>query len=237
MSEQRIALRKLVTVWDNVMGLVDQLGGEVRPKQGDQIFSPIDATTGSFSFEVRPVTIYVPERASAVSGVWLYIVLKGRISVAEQGVREQLQTTNFGTEVAYFREKLPTMEHVYGAHYDYAPAHKGHPLFHAQMRGYGERALLASQHFQLNYERLEGDATSGLLRTVRLPCAQLDAFSTVFQVASDHLIDQNSSAEKLKLLDDLASEVGKIRGISDIVHKVHSAQCMRAVHWYPTSTD
>jgi len=234
MSEQRIALRKIVEIWDNCAGIFEQINAEIRPKHGEQLFFGVEdpGVADSFQFEMRPATLYVPERASSHT-TYLYIVLKGRISVRAQDVRDRLRTTGFATEIAYFREKLPTLQHVYGAHYDYAPSHRAHPLFHAQLKEYGDRSAEAAKHFSFSYDGVDDNSMKGILRTARLPCAQLDVFSTLLQVAADHLIDDKSSAEQLSLLEALAAETRKIQGIGDILGVIHEAQCMRGSHWYP----
>lgn len=243
MSQQGIALRKLGIAWDNARGYFEELGGEVFPKTATSIFTQ-DTTrvypSDCCAFRVKAVTFVVSERAKNPLD-YIFIVAKGRISISTVDV-SLLRTMDFSTEVAYFRQKNDSdkdamkLDHVFGAHFDYAPGQNGHPCFHAQMNDLDDFKEVLAAKYRVN----TGDGSNymtSILRNARLPSAQMDIFSFMLQVAADHLVHEDSAPAQLATLRDLASEVGKLKGLPDLLRGITSRQCTRAVHWYQNAVD
>lgn len=224
--------------WNAMKAKLEQLGQHVvRPDDGYRIFKLIDddprTPQGQIAYSVDPVVFHVPERAS--DSLNMYIVVKGRIYVDHDTLKTEkvLKTTNFGTEVGYFRFKQDKLNHVYGAHYDFSYNEVGHPLFHGQMRSFKDRGALVSE----NYDGIDPepiDYMEKVLRTVRLPTAQMDFFGVVLQIAADHLMNQFSSGDQIRAFEELC-EISK--GIQGAAHRWaelnEAGSCMRARHWYP----
>ncbi len=186
-------------------------------------------------FLVKPVTFVVPERAKYPLDL-IYIVAKGRIGICS-GDTTLLKTKDFSTEVAYFRRKddkdrnSMKLDHVYGAHFDYAPGQQGHPLFHAQMNDLDQFKQVVAAKYRVPTEN-GSNFMASILRNTRLPSAQMDIFSFMLQVAADHLIYEGSTPLQRMALKDLASEVSALKGAPDLLQAITASQCTRSVHWY-----
>lgn len=228
------AKRLLVDQWNNVVTQLGRLNvPDTRPIDGHQIFVLIDypKVEGQIAFTVNPVTFNVPERADGSAD--MYITVKGRIYLDEEAVRtnRKLTTVSFGTEVAYFRMRQGKLNHVYGAHYDFSLNEIGHPIFHAQMKSFVERGQLVSDIFTLDCE--SEDQIANVLRTVRVPTAQMDFFALVLQICADHLMSKNSSAEQRDAFEDLRQASYSIQGAGHLWAQLADAPpCMRTQHWY-----
>lgn len=237
------AQKKLVEQWRNARAQLERLQMfEVRPDDDHSRFR-LDSTsrgTPVIRFEVEPTTFLVPERASDLrSSPNLYITVRGRISLNRDAIaKQEIKTESFATEVAYFRHKgtnqvgRNVFDHIYAAHFDHAVDEIGHPVFHAQMQSYPERI----DELQRNYA-VEGDIDNnylkGILRTVRIPTAQMDFFSFVVQVCADHLIHKDSSPEDIQVFEELRDCTRPIIGVSHLLPELTKASCTRGVHWYP----
>jgi hypothetical protein len=228
------AKRLLVDQWSNVVTQLGRLNlPDTRPIDGHQIFALIDypKVDGQLAFTVNPVTFNVPERADGSAD--MYITVKGRIYLDEAAVRtsRNLMTVSFGTEVAYFRMRQGKLNHVYGAHYDFSLNEIGHPIFHAQMKSFVDRGKLVSDTFTLDCE--SEDHIANILRTVRVPTAQMDFFALVLQICADHLMSKNSSAEQREAFEDLRKASYSIQGAGHLWAQLAVAPpCMRTQHWY-----
>lgn len=228
------AKRLLVDQWNNVVTQLERLNApDIRPIDGHQIFVLIDypKVAGQIAFTVNPVTFNVPERADGSAD--MYITVKGRIYLDEGAVRtnRKLTTVSFGTEVAYFRMRQGRLNHVYGAHYDFSLNEIGHPIFHAQMKSFVERGQLVSDIFTLDCE--SEDQIANVLRTVRVPTAQMDFFALALQICADHLMSKNSSAEQRDAFEDLRKASYSIQGAGHLWAQLAEApRCMRTQHWY-----
>jgi hypothetical protein len=230
------ALKSLVEQWNNVMTHLEKLRlPAARPDDGYRIFSLIEhpKVAGQIGFEVAPVTFNVPERAYASPDI--FIVAKGRIYLDEDALKTQkaLKTVNFATEVGYFRKSKTKAEldHIYGAHYDFSFDEIGHPIFHAQMKSYNERACYVTEEFQLDCT--SNDLIKHVLRTVRLPIAQMDFFALVLQICADHLMSKDSPPEEIEAFADLRKVSRAIQGAGHLCANLSAAPpCMRSVHWY-----
>ncbi|CAE6762306.1 hypothetical protein XA1311A_19470 [Xanthomonas arboricola] len=238
MSQQGSALRKLRNAWDNARGFFEELGGEIDPPQATSIFvhdNAGPATPGATTFNIKPITFVVPERANSPYDQ-IFIVAQGRIGICTIDANA-LNTKDFSTEVAYFRRQDDgdrnslKLDHVYGAHFDYAPGQPGHPLFHAQMNDMDELKKVVEAKYRVPTDN-GSNFMSSILRNTRLPTAQMDMFAFMLQVAADHLICEVSTPAQMKTLKDLADEVSAVKGTQDLIQAITNNQCTRSVHWY-----
>ena len=232
---ERRAIKLLVERWDAVGNQFGRLKMPcARPNDGYQIFSLIapQRTAGEIGFEIKPVVFNLPERANGEAV--LFVVVRGKLYFDEAAIKQNvLRTLDFATEAAYFRKKADELEHVYGAHYDFARNEVGHPAFHAQMKSFAERFHQVTSAFEMTCT--SKDLVDGVLRTVRLPSAQMDFFSFILQLCADHLIDKNSGPEELSAFRDLKSASAEIKGAAFLVPwlaKPAAQACLRANHWY-----
>lgn len=126
----------------------------------------------------------------------LFIVAEGRLSLSRQLFAEHglMQTRDFSTRVGYFRRVPGLLEHVFGAHYDFSRDELGHPAFHGQMRSFS--TFSTHVHEQYGIEGGVSDYLAGVLKTVRLPTAQMDMFSLFLQLCADHLLYSGSGNEE-----------------------------------------
>lgn len=227
----------LIEQWNRLKEKLDELGQYVvRPDDGFQIFKLLDddprVPVGQIAYAVGPVVFQVPERANDSPN--MYIAVQGWFHVDHDTLRDEkrLKTMNFGTEVGYFRYKQDKLNHVYGAHYDLSYDEVGHPIFHGQMRSYNERFTLISANYDGVGEESQ-DHMSAVLRTVRLPTAQMDFFGVVLQIGADHLISRDSGADQKKVFSDMREISNLIQGAGHRWPRLNDAgSCMRAQHWY-----
>ncbi len=217
---------------------LEKLGQHVvRPDDGYRIFTVLQndqrVPPDQIAYAVEPVVFQVPERAAG--SLNMYIVVRGRIYLNRAALKgeKSLRTMSFGTEVGYFRLKQDQLNHVYGAHYDFSLNEVGHPIFHGQMRSFNDSCASVSQ----NYEGISGqsvDFMCNVLRTVRLPTAQMDFFGVVLQIAADHLMSKSASNDQKLAFDELCEISKAIQGAAHRWPEFDRANgCMRARHWYP----
>lgn len=179
--------------------------------------------------ELNPVFFELPERANARSENMI-VVVRGTIDFVRENISAgQLQTAGFSTEAAYFRLKSESLEHVYGAHYDYSAAENGHPVFHAQMKNFKSFNDYLSDIYK---ELPVDDQVPGLLRNVRLPCAQMDFFSFFIQIFADHLIWRDSDNEAVRAFKKLTQTNCEVIGISINSANILKVPCLRSARWY-----
>ena len=79
------------------------------------------------------------------------------------------------------------------------------------------------------------NAIDGILRTVRVPTAQMDVFSVVLQVCADHLIMQGSAPEVADAFKKIVEACGFFGGAGYRVTELSNegaAACYRSMHWY-----
>jgi hypothetical protein len=232
-------LRRLVTQWNEITAELPRLhaAAEVKPADGYAIFQPAAAPGADIAlFEIRPVVFNVPERGSHHESNELFVVVRGRLSFQRQDFADtgRLVTHDFGTQVAYFRRKKDSLTHVYGAHFDFALDELGHPLFHAQMSSFADLSPCITEHY--GYGGPVDDAVGRVLRSVRLPTAQLDAFSFFVQICADHLIYNKSGPEEKAAFNSLVEKSKFCRGAAGQVPRMSTEDarlCYRSPHWYP----
>jgi hypothetical protein len=231
-------LKLVMERWNLAMAQFARLNmPRVLPGDAHAIFSIVNypKTPDEIGIEVKPVVFNLPERANGSPN--LFVVVEGRISFDESAIQndKSLRTMGFNTRAAYFRKKADELEHVYGAHYDFAPDEIGHPAFHAQMRSYLGHNQWVVKYFEMT-ECTSNDRVDRLLRNVRLPTAQMDFFSFVLQLCADHLLSKDSGEEERAAFGSLKTASASIRGAAFRVPRLANPatqECLRANHWYP----
>ncbi|WP_144023053.1 hypothetical protein [Burkholderia sp. AU15512] len=233
-----IVRRRLIAQWGEVVAALNKFNAaaEVRPENGDSVFSEDpDAGDGIIAFDLKPVVFNLPERADNYS-TDLFIVVGGRLSVRQDSVDKDvaLLTHDFSTRAAYFRRTKKALIHVYGAHYDFALNELGHPTFHMQLRSFADLASLVRERYVVPDDFQ--DNVDGMLRNVRLPCAQMDFFSFFSQLCADHLIFKDSEKEVRAAFNQLITKSSFLRGAgarSERLVDEAAHGCYRSSHWYP----
>lgn len=102
----------------------------------------------------------------------------------------------YGTRISYVDIQANNFEYLEGFHFDYresfnTPIQGGHPIFHAQLdkkaaSEYVDRKLVGN---------IQIDEHPYALKQIRVPSAQMDAFSCVLMVIADHLYDTDVKDE------------------------------------------
>lgn len=224
--------RKINNAWNELCADMAALSGLVSVKPNSDAFSA-DAGTDGYKFNLAPVVVTLPERGDH-SKANLYVIITGWIAFSGESEPDgYLITENFGTKVGYFKAKKEDLEHIYGAHYDLDNS-AGHPIFHSQ---------ISSQHSNVdkvqNVARLgfsdEKNYVKKILKTVRTPCAQMDAFSVLLQLAADHLIYKDCGEDVLKRFKEMTQKCEFVRGAGGSYPNLCNDQtisCFRSRHWY-----
>jgi hypothetical protein len=231
--------RQLVTQWQVVVNTIEKLSpvASVRPDDGYALFQATRYSSPNIvGFELAPVVFNLPERANQRDAD-LFIVVVGQLEIrlGESSNSKVLKTHSFTTRAGYFRRKNNELRHVYGAHYDFAINQVGHPTFHAQLRSFSELSTHIVQKYDQNDMRTV-DSMEGLLKTVRLPTAQMDFFSLFLQICADHLLYEQSDPEAVEAFSTLLTKSEFLQGAGYQCNHltVESAySCYRSRHWYP----
>ena len=110
----------------------------------------------------------------------------------------------------------------------------GHPAFHAQIKSFS----LFSNHIREQYRvnKPVDDPVKSLIRTVRVPVAQMDVFSLFVQICVDHLVSVKSSHEARDAFNALVQKGGFCQGAGFQMARLGTDDarvCYRARHWYP----
>lgn len=240
--------QRLVQQWDGVIAAMRKLHSSamVRPDDGWTIFQPADKVPGKF--KLTPVVFKLPENSRAGARslrselvLDLYVVVDGSITVLpDESDRAGLVTEEFKTRVAYFKQRQRGLDHVYGAHCDFALNEVGHPIFHSQLRSFCEYAKLVRERYSVAGDASDDeDSVTRLLQNVRVPTAQMDVFSVFLQLCADHLLSKSSGAGQKSAFDQLVKKNKLLRGAASKAPQMTSqaaASCYRAHHWYPAAT-
>jgi hypothetical protein len=232
-------LKRLIDQWTEIRVGLSRINGiaEVRPDES-HVFRAVDGQSAEAAFfELRPVVFNFPEDARHRRND-LYVVVRGLISFRRGEFREtsRLLTHSFATEVAYFRRRGDSLEHVFGAHYDFSPDSHGHPTFHGQLKSYATFGAFVGREYRVN-DAVSGDAVNGILERVRVPTAQMDVFSLVVQMCADHLLFAGSAPEETAAFSALLAKNAFCHGAAFQVPRLgtdEARQCYRARHWYPS---
>jgi hypothetical protein len=229
--------RALVTQWNYLNESIARLNGSasIKPADGYLAIRHLETLGETSTFEIRPIVVNVPERANMSTD--LFVVVRGILSVDREHFRAQrlIRTLGFATEAGYFRLKGTTLQHVYGAHYDFSEREVGHPVFHVQMKSFEEFAAVIIEQQEFD-DVMVVDCMKDVLKTVRLPSAQMDVFSLLLQLVADHLLSSHSSDDEKLKFDDLLTKSKLIQGAASEVGRLQvppAIHCYRAAHWYP----
>lgn len=209
----------------------------IQPGNATDVFRPKDEPGGS-KFNVGPIVFGVPERAPEAPSYNtvnnLFIAVEGWITFGpRRSAGEPRVTEEFGTQVGYFRRTRDELAHVYGIHYDMDERLHGHPVFHAQMAPQIKFAPTVEQYAKLAVSDFEWER--GLLRNVRTPTAQMDAFSVITQIGADHLMSQFSGSEVRTAFKRLRAACDFFLGAGARIAYLNgppASHCYRSTHWY-----
>jgi hypothetical protein len=230
--------RRLVEQWNALRAELQRLHhiAEVRPDDIDVFQALNESTDDVAAFELRPVVFNLPERATHTDNN-LFIVVQGRLSFDRKAFREEkrLLTHRFATETGYFRRTGDSLTHVFGAHFDFSADEVGHPAFHVQFKSFAELSTHIHEQYRVNVS--VSDAVKGVLKTVRIPTAQMDVFSLFVQICADHLLHKDSNAQEIEAFDTLLAKSQFCQGAAFQLTRLGTDEarlCYRARHWYPT---
>ena len=222
--------------WDDAIYRLQKMSQAttVRPKSGAQLVildqnGPPDVV----NLNIGPVVFNIQERPDR-HRLNLYVVVEGWLSFEWSNFKTlPFQTRNFGTKVAYFRSKPNQLEHIFGAHYDMDEKDFRHPVFHAQLTSQMAFRSYIQNHSQQNCQIV--DHMNGIIRTVRIPTAQMDVFSVLMQLCADHLIGRNPGQEVTKAFQEMRTACSFFVGAAhkmNFLNTAPAASCYRSTHWY-----
>lgn len=237
--ESTLILQQLVNQWSEVKATLQKLSNvaEVRPDDGYQVFrADLQASADVVAFDLQPVVFNLPERASNYTQSNLFIVVVGRLALKRQAFIDdrRLLTHGFGTHAAYFRRSQGQLFHVYGVHHDFSLDELGHPAFHSQMHSFSNLACHITAQYEINDPVV--DRIEHVLRTVRMPSAQMDIFSLFLQICADHLLFERSGPEEKLAFNALLEKGTFLQGAGARFPRLGTdaaRACYRAQHWYP----
>jgi len=227
---------ELYTAWPDIRTSIRRMysASEIRPSAASDVFHAVNSCDGEARFEVAPVVFRVPERARCQSAN-LYVVVEGWIVFTPPCEEDPRMTTlRFSTAVGYFRQKSGKLDHVFGVHYDMEEVLPGHPVFHAQLASQATLIDHINERYNSQFE-LNEDNAKLLLRSVRVPIAQMDVFSVITQLGADHLLSSNSSPEVFKAFSGLRRACDFFIGAANHLPYLNSEParyCYRSTHWY-----
>ncbi|MFZ5616469.1 MAG: hypothetical protein ACOZAA_03990 [Pseudomonadota bacterium] len=234
--DQKFAFGRAEHAWKEMYAGVQRMfqASTIAPSAFAEIFQPSEnAPDNEVRLTVRPFVVAVPERASHQK-IELFVCVEGFIGFDKAELRNKnLRTMNFSTRVGYFRYKPNELVHVFGAHFDFDEITPGHPIFHAQM---GPQLQMCESVKKAATSVAEPtNVIEGILKNVRMPSAQMDAFSVLLQICADHLIDNNSSQvvkdEFLSLTRACDFFLGAAHRFPSLTAE-KAAKCYRSLHWY-----
>lgn len=229
---------KLMGPWNNVVAAIPQLyaSADIQPADINAVLriSETQPDPEAVAFELEPVVVKVPETRKASRE--LFVVVTGRFAFQRGEFMESARfvTSSFGTEVGYFVRDGKKLIHVFGIHYDFTPRTLAHPAFHAQLQSLAELATSVQRLYK--FEARLVDEVTKILKTVRVPTAQMDVFSVFLQVCADHLLHASSSVEERTAFDTLLERAAFCIGAAWRVDRLmaqEAGHCYRSRHWYP----
>lgn len=227
------AQRQLGDIFERIAERITQLHtlSEIRPRTRNEAIRVVGTGDGTgVAVTFGPVVLQLPEKAEA-STADLFVVVTGDITMAAAG--QGLQMQSFRTKAAYFRRKPTELQHVFAAHYDYDPVSPGHPLFHAQLDTMPDlREHLGRFHIAGEADLPLREDTARILRTVRIPSAQMDFFAVLIQIAADHLLIGKVSTTTSQAFGALLPDTHVPHGI-EVSATCTGPVCLRVQHWYP----
>lgn len=107
----------------------------------------------------------------------------------------------YGTRISYVEIQTNEYQYLEGFHFDYresldTPIQGGHPIFHLQL----DKKAASKYVDKVLIGNTQGEEHPYTLEHIRVPSAQMDAFSCVLMVIADHLYDGLIKDEFRKLV-------------------------------------
>ena len=233
-NKVRVIQQKVEKAWNDVMFHLERISNSstVHPTLYE-IFSFDQPEPDLVNLNVGPMVVNVSERANRPTRVNLFIVVEGWLNLSVSDQNTTVQTNNFGTRVAYFRNKRCHLEHIFGAHYDMDENDSRHPIFHAQMDCRVSDSTHIYKYFSQNWEIK--DKMNGVFRGVRIPTAQMDFFSVFTQICADHLVGTQPTQATADAFENIKSASNFLLGAGNKINYLNTppaSSCLRATHWY-----
>lgn len=231
-------LNEVRSKWTSVLGKLRQLDPtvQVKPKNATDIFKIDEGIVESVRINVSPVIFQVPQKAGTSREATTYVVVRGTIDFGQESRDGRLSTTHFATNVGYFREEEGGLKHVYGAHYDLDDSLIAHPVFHSQLSTHAHFIDLIKAEYRA---KADSDLTDDLMKnipgTFRVPTAQMDFFSVVLQICSDHLVNEKSTKKDKSHYKQVVKICEFFVGCGSDHLGLSTARellCTRSPHWY-----
>ena len=227
------ALKRLIEkAWIEFQANMRRMGAgcAVRPNQAGDIFKYVDGEP--IEVEIRPITFFLKEKPSHARPT-MYVVVQGLIHfrLFEDGTFRAVESR---TRVGYFLKRDERIEHVYGVHHDFDGTHIAHPVFHSQIAPMRQFLDNINESWNERYEDVTNHVQK-MLTNVRIPSAQMDAFSVFLQLCSDHLVHAGSVRTQIAAYRSVFKSVSFFRGAFPEVPRLQSAideTCLRPHHWY-----
>ncbi len=236
MASKVLALKRLIELaWVELQAKVKAMGAScaVRPNQAGDVFHYTDGDP--IVVTIQPVTFLLKEKPYSVQPE-LYVVVEGGISFRlDEGGK--FRAVRSHTRVGYFLRSQGALAHVYGVHYDFDDELIAHPIFHSQMApmmdlsknintAWKEKLTVTSNHVK------------HLLANVRVPTAQMDAFSVFLQLCSDHLVNSKSVRAQTSAYQAALRACSFYQSAYPDIPRLQAAvdqKCFRPHHWYDAS--
>lgn len=230
--------RSVDKAWTELLAQVQLISNisQVRPGDAASVFRhEHQKAYQKVKTTIGPVSFNIPSKAKTPRPD-LFITIKGWIEFPDDDEGGGLRSTRFSTEVAYFAEHTPNrLKHVFGIHYDYEwRGLIAHPIYHSQMTSMAEWY----EHVNAAYGRVFQEPDNhlhGIIKHVRVPTAQMDAFSVFLQVCSDHLVNENTDAAGRLAYAAIMKCCGFFECSASSIPRLTpaiSATSYRSYHWY-----
>lgn len=232
------ALKEVQTTWTNIFGLLRNIDRSVlvRPQSPTDIFQVDDDYVDGIRVNISPVVFYVPYKASTSRTSNTFIVVSGQIDFCNEAEDRKLLTASFSTRVGYFLESGADLEHVYGAHYDFDAELIAHPVFHSQLSTHAQFLEEIKHRYQSKMKSvLSADYMEKVPGIYRIPTAQMDFFSVVLQICSDHMINSESRKKEVREYNRLIEYCKFIVGFGADHTGLKASRersCSRSPYWY-----
>ena len=233
-SIAQVAKQQLVDLWKDFRVNLRQINREVRLPDSN-VIAILDKADDYATFDLGPIVLYLPEKASSRKNSKVYAVIGGQLKLGrDAGCNDSLRTQSYATKIGYFREREGCLKHIFGAHYDHDLT-IAHPVFHAQISTQAELADVVFNKFSfINSLCEDGDKVVGMLGNVRVPTSQMDFFAVLLQVFSDHLVNESSPALAKEFYKKLYENCRSFSSYCDHAGLTESIEnnCFRAPYWY-----
>lgn len=216
----------------------------VKPSKAEDLFEIDYKASDKVRLIIKPVVIWTLVKRAGSKKPRVYIVLSGAIDFDATTISERPVAEWFSTQIGYFCVSGRDVEHVCGAHYDFDPR-TAHPVFHTQLTSQTEMWHSVTNHFDaMRGHSVSIDHMNSVMSNVRFPTAQMDFFSVLLQVCSDHMINETSAKlpdneqpgkTNLDLYNEVCEAVNFFSGYGEHHRGLRAgrdASCARSPYWY-----